>query len=405
MVEVPQPSPPAERLEAVDILRGLALFGVMAVNVVMGFRISVFDRYFADDAPAWSLDGIVSLLLSFLVGGKALTIFTLLFGAGLAIQAERLRHTENALVLLLRRLAVLLAIGLVHLLLIWNGDILTAYAVAGFIVLPFLFGSTRLLARGALCFFGVHLLLLMFLPHPTPDTKWLNDYFVAARTTHWTGAIVDVVAFNLRGLSYVALWHLYALPRTLALFLLGALAWRSDILRDPGAHRGLLKVAAWVGCAGGVVLAIAATAIMGSDIPPVAYVLGEGSVTSLALGYGAAVLVVATNPRGQRWLAWAAPVGRMAFTNYLAQSAIFAFVFFGYGLGLFGRIGAAVTLLFGMVVYALQAIASAYWLRRHRFGPMEWLWRTVMYGTRQPWAGGRVDPTPPPSAPRPTDRS
>jgi uncharacterized protein len=115
--------------------------------------------------------------------------------------------------------------------------------------------------------------------------------------------------------------------------------------------------------------------------------------------------VLATNPRGQCWLAWAAPVGRMAFTNYLAQSVIFAFVFFGYGLGLFGRIGAAVTLLFGVVVYVLQAIASAYWLRRHRFGPMEWLWRTVMYGTRQPWGGGRGGATPPPSAPRPTDRS
>jgi uncharacterized protein len=109
------------------------------------------------------------------------------------------------------------------------------------------------------------------------------------------------------------------------------------------------------------------------------------STIALALGYSAIIILVASGPHRMKWLSWAAPVGRMAFTNYLAQSVIFALIFFGYGLGMFNRLGVAATLLVGIAVYVLQAVVSAWWLRHHRFGPMEWLWRSAMYGTPQPW--------------------
>jgi uncharacterized protein len=83
-------------------------------------------------------------------------------------------------------------------------------------------------------------------------------------------------------------------------------------------------------------------------------------------------------------LGWAAPLGRMAFTNYLAQSVIFGWIFYGYGLGLFGRLGVASALAIGVAVYIGQVFFSAWWLRRYRYGPVEWLWRTLMYGVRQP---------------------
>jgi uncharacterized protein len=73
----------------------------------------------------------------------------------------------------------------------------------------------------------------------------------------------------------------------------------------------------------------------------------------------------------------------MAFTNYLAQSVIFGWIFYGYGLGLFGGLGAAAALAIGIAVYAAQAVASTWWLKRHRFGPVEWFWRSLMYGARQ----------------------
>lgn len=87
---------------------------------------------------------------------------------------------------------------------------------------------------------------------------------------------------------------------------------------------------------------------------------------------------------GKRLLGWAAPVGRLAFTNYLAQSVILGWIFYGYGLGLFGRLGVTSTLAIGLVVYFVQVPSSVWWLSRYRYGPVEWLWRTLMYGVRQP---------------------
>jgi len=104
----------------------------------------------------------------------------------------------------------------------------------------------------------------------------------------------------------------------------------------------------------------------------------------LALGYAAALLVLAQSPATARILLGFAPLGRMAFTNYLLQSVIFGFIFFGYGLGYFGRMSAASAFALGIAVYAAQVVLSAWWLRRYRYGPIEWLWRTLMYGAAQP---------------------
>jgi uncharacterized protein len=102
------------------------------------------------------------------------------------------------------------------------------------------------------------------------------------------------------------------------------------------------------------------------------------------LGYAATVIGLVSTPAGKRMLAWAAPVGRMAFTNYLAQSLVLGFVFYGYGFGLFGRLSVTTAFTIGVVLYASQVAISAWWLRRYRYGPIEWLWRSLMYGTRQP---------------------
>jgi uncharacterized protein len=104
----------------------------------------------------------------------------------------------------------------------------------------------------------------------------------------------------------------------------------------------------------------------------------------LALGYGAALLSLAELSATRQCLSAFAPLGRMAFTNYVLQSVILGFIFFGYGLGQFGRMGAAAAFALGMAVYAGQLVFSRWWLRRNRFGPIEWLWRTLMYGAARP---------------------
>ena len=106
---------------------------------------------------------------------------------------------------------------------------------------------------------------------------------------------------------------------------------------------------------------------------------------ALAFGYAALVLLAYDHPRGQRILGKLAPLGRMALSNYLAQSVIFGWIFYGYGCGRFGSMSEHAAAMLGVALYAAQAFASTYWLRRFRFGPVEWLWRSATYASWQPF--------------------
>jgi len=374
------------RIDAIDVLRGIALFGVMAINITTIFRVSIFEQFLFPKAPASPLDHAVGTVLKLAIDLKALALFSLLFGVGLAIQFDRLSKSPRRTSLLVRRLAVLLAFGLIHLCLIWNGDILTEYALAGLIVLPFLFGPRWLLAIAALASLGLYLAMQAFPPPGLwPGAAAMAQDVTQAHRIYATGGFLDVLAFRLRELPLFAYLHAYIFPRTIGLFLLGAFAWRTGILRNQPHHLLFSIAAACISLGSVLILAHAggfiAGGIAGGRIDALAEPLGT---ILLALGYGAAIIGVAGLDRGKRLLGWAAPLGRMAFTNYLMQSVIFGWIFYGYGLGLFGQLGVTSALAIGIAVYAAQVLFSAWWLRRYRYGPIEWLWRTLMYGEAQP---------------------
>jgi len=369
----PRPTNATERIDAIDVLRGVALFGVMAINLVMEFRISIFEQFLGPKTLASPVDRAIETILTQAVELKAFALFSLLFGAGLAIQFDRLTNSERRISLLMRRLAVLLVFGVIHLCLIWNGDILTEYALAGFIVLPFLSGPRWLLTLSALAFLALYLAMQAFPPaglFPSRAAIWRD--VMDANRIYATGGLLDVSAFRLREIPLIASLHAFVFLRTIGLFLVGALAWRSGILQNV---RGLLVIAPL--CIGfGAALIYIGREPLGTIV--------------LALGYGAAILGIASFEHGKRLLGWAAPLGRMAFTNYVAQSLIFGWIFYGYGLGLFGRLGITQALAIGITVYAGQVLFSAWWLRHYRYGPIEWLWRTLMYGVRQPMVATQV---------------
>jgi uncharacterized protein len=383
----PQPIGPTERIDAIDILRGIALLGVVAMNVVTEFRVSIFERFLPQNVLASPIDSVVETILMLAVDLKALALFSLLFGTGLAIQFERLARSEHRTSLLLRRLVVLLGFGLIHLCLIWNGDILTEYALAGFIVLPFLFGPRWLLAVAALASLGLYLTMQVFPPPGLwPGSAALRQDVVEAHRIYPTGGFLDVLAFRVREIPLFAVLHAYIFPRTIGLFLLGAFAWRTCILRNPRRHLLFSIAATSIGLGAALILCHAGGLIAGGSIASgriraLAEPLGT---ILLALGYGAGIIGIANLASGKRLLGWVAPLGRMAFTNYLAQSLIFGWIFYGYGLGLFGRLGVTSALTIGLAVYIGQVFFSAWWLRRYRYGPVEWLWRTLMYGVAQP---------------------
>ncbi|MBR0836806.1 DUF418 domain-containing protein [Bradyrhizobium manausense] len=368
----PHPTNPSERIDAIDVLRGIALFGVMAINLVMEFRVSIFDQFLGPRTLASPIDRAIEAILTTAVELKAFALFSLLFGVGLAIQFDRLASARRT-ALLVRRLAALLGFGVIHLCLIWNGDILTEYALAGFIVLPFLSGPRWLLALAVLVFLALYLAMQAFPPvglFPSRTVIWRD--VMDANRIYATGGFLDVLAFRLREIPLIASLHAFIFLRTIGLFLLGALAWRSGTVQNA---RALLVIALPAIALGAALL------YRGSE--PLGTVL-------LALGYGAAILGIAHFEPGKKLLGWAAPLGRMAFTNYVAQSVIFGWIFYGYGLGRFGQLGITQTLAIGIAVYAAQVLLSAWWLSHYRYGPLEWLWRSLMYGARQPIVVARV---------------
>src|SRR3954454_5197622 len=158
------PVTPSDRIDSIDALRGLALLGVLAINLVTEFRVSMFEQFLPGRQATAPFDRAVETVLMLAVDMKAFALFSLLFGVGLAIQYEHLSTNPHRALLLFRRLIALLTFGLIHLFLIWNGDILTEYAIAGLVVLPFLFGPRWLLSCGAATFLALYLAMQVWSP-------------------------------------------------------------------------------------------------------------------------------------------------------------------------------------------------------------------------------------------------
>lgn len=386
------PIAPSERIGTIDILRGLALFIVLMINTATEFRVSIFEQFLRGAKSAGLADQISGALVLAL-HTKGFILFSFLFGVGLAIQFERLAGNDCRLALMVRRLAILMAFGVAHLFLIWNGDILTEYAVVGLFALPLLYGPRWLLAAAAALSLGLYL-ASPWLPSPIsfPDGGWIAYHVERARQAYGGGSFMEILAFRIEEVRYIAPLHVYVLPRTLGLFLLGAWVWRTNFFR-PTAPRKFLVPAACLMLALGCWMTFATA--NGDALGWHLNWQGRAFLQSLAqlvlaAGYGAAIVVLAEHARGRKLVTWAGPLGRMAFTNYLAQSVILSCIFYGFGLALFGRLSIAQSIAVAIAIYAAQAVFSAWWLRRFRFGPVEWLWRSLMYGEWQPFPAHRL---------------
>jgi uncharacterized protein len=377
------PASAAERTVAIDVLRGIALFIVLAINAVTEFRVSIFEQFLPDAGP--SSTDTVSAAAVLALHTKGFILFSFLFGVGLAIQFERFAGSQR-LNLLLRRLAVLLAIGVIHLFLVWNGDILTEYAIAGFAALPFLFGPRLLLPILAALLLTIFL-AGPFLPSiiPFPDNHWMAQHAEAARRIYSSGSFSDILAFRVEEVRYIATLHVSVFPRTLGLFLLGAFVWRTGFFRKAVASNALVVAASIALAVGGLLLISTVSGkFLGWQLGW-KWSLAARSLSDLllAFAYGVAIVAAVNHRLGSRVMGWVVPLGRMAFTNYVMQSVILGWIFYGYGLGLFGRMRAAECFAMVALIYTAQAVFSIWWLRRFKFGPLEWVWRTLMYGHRQ----------------------
>jgi uncharacterized protein len=360
-----QPVGETGRYRYLDVLRGIALFGVLLVNLLTGFRVSMFQHFAQAHTHPGRVNYLVDTLVATFVELKALTLFSFLFGVGIAIQAERSAARGVAVTpFLLRRFLVLLAFGLGHMFLIWNGDILCLYAVCGFLLAPILRLSSRALA--ILGFAAILLPSFVPLNIHFPSGEAMRAQVEAANRVYSHGGFLEILRFRSSEavrLIFPLLWGI--LPRTVGLMWWGVAAWRSGLLFRPEHHRRLLSM-----------LLVAGIALAG--VGPGLHSRFEDvlSIIPLASAYASAVLLWYRPGRAKAFAA----AGQMALTNYLTQSIVLGFIFYGYGFGLFGRLDPTAGLVLVIGLYALQLAASLVWLRRYRFGPVEWLWRSLTYG-------------------------
>lgn len=393
----------SERIAELDVLRGVALFGVLTMNFV-GFASANIMATEAQLAalPSAAIDRPVMFAVLWLIGDKANTMFATLFGLGFYLQMKRNEGLPGFERRYARRLSWLLLFGWLNVLLLWVWDILNLYAVAGFALLAMrrwrtrslvMFGAVAALYSDKLQEWWTGLAGLELVPFGEifGDAAVLERQAAALSGDY--PAIVSVMwqwtwAEWLGGGLIIA-WLIYALGR----FALGAAIGRSGILDDIPAHLPLLKRVAAIALPLGLVAALGVRLLgegywdpfgLGADSKTLGSVLRSPAALLLAAGYCAGIVVALQRGWGRRLFGIFAPVGRMALTNYLAQGLIYAFVLFGVGpgLGLAGRIGSAAVLAICIAFFAFQTAFSHWWLARYRFGPMEWLWRTLTYGER-----------------------
>lgn len=389
------PSADRERYELIDALRGAALAGVLLMNLG---DFSLFERL--DPAqrqalPTAGFDRWAGLLLHVVAEGKAITVFSLLFGLGFAMQLERASRTEvDGLHLYVRRLSVLLAIGLLHACLLWSGDILLRYALLALVLLPFRHVSDRALL-------GIGLALGVCWPLATPLMSSLTSTLVSDKAmdaeqlaVFGSGSYGATVAQNIAVTAWTWLSSWGVIPFVFARFLLGYWAGRKRLLQAPVQHRVLLRriglAAAAIGVVATLMVLVHAHLTPTDQVPVathgqiVAEIGRQIGILGLGIAYACGFGLLWLQPAWQRGLRWLAPVGRMAVSNYLAQSVAGVLIFYGWGLGVGPRLGVAGILVAWVVLFAAQIVWSHWWLQRFRFGPMEWLWRALTYGHRPP---------------------
>jgi uncharacterized protein len=408
--QAPPPAVRTERLPSLDLLRGIAILAILFANMpIWNGNLNMLG---GEPRPASLLDHTVMAGSLFFVFGKFITLLSILFGAGLAIQADRGLTEGDAYFkrpftgYYLRRQAWLFAIGLFHFLFLWFGDILTSYAIVAVLAYCVSWVSQRNLWWwiGACLLIVVGWLMLstaatalggggsgLTMPPPSPTRpenqaqQFIRSLMYYAGTEGQTaifrdGHLGQMVLFRAGYLLIYAFqfWMMlvwYVLP----CFLIGVWLLRHGVFHDFEGHRTFVRNLILIGLAVGIPLQLGAV---------LCYVIQPNGSLHLLMLYsiGALPLSLAYLGMGLYWshsgrLPWLRKVlqdvGRMALSNYLLQSVLCNLLFYSYGLRLYGQVGHAVSLLLVLALTIIQIGFSVAWMRYFQMGPVEWLWRSL----------------------------
>jgi uncharacterized protein len=387
----------------VDVLRGYAVLGILVMNIQ---SFAMVGAAYMNPTVTGSLEGIeywIWLLSHVLADQKFMTIFSMLFGAGIMMMSERQKSkSQPAVGLHYRRMVWLLVIGLLHAYLLWYGDILVAYAMCGTVVFlfrrlpPWLLvtlgivslavpSAISLLSGASMPYWPKEEVRQLELEHWSPTAEQM-EHEVATYRGSWIEQMPHrtEAAFVMETFVFLILFAW----RAGGLMLIGMAFWKWNVLtgrRSTGIYATFLVA----GLLGIPLILYGVHRNFAADWS-VTYSFFQGGQFNywgsllVSLGYVGCVMIACQKPGLAAMLTPLAAVGRMALTNYLLHTIICTSIFYGHGLGQFGSFSRVEQLVLVVAICVFQLVASPIWLRYFRFGPLEWLWRSLSYWKLQP---------------------
>jgi uncharacterized protein len=394
----------SQRIDSLDVLRGFAVLGILAMNIQSFSMISATyfnPTAFGDLAGA---NGWVWRLTHILVDMKFMAIFSMLFGAGIVLMTERADSSgRSPTAVHYRRMAWLILFGLLHAHLLWYGDILYWYGMCGLVVYLFrrlrprwlfIWGLSSLaITSGLMASAGWS---MQFWP-PEVMEQFTLDWqptaeMVAAEVAAYRGGWLEHMSYRVPEaleletsvFLFWAGWRVGGLMLLgMALFKLGVFSAR----RSPGLYRTLIAIAFLIGIPV-ILYGMQRNFASGWDAR-YSFFYGQQfnywASILVALGWVSLVMLVCQKPRLAPLTRPFAAAGRMAFTNYIVQTIICTAIFYGHGFGLYGQVERSGQVAIVVAVWVFQLVVSPIWLRHFMFGPLEWLWRSLTYWRRQPF--------------------
>lgn len=402
------PVPLKDREVFMDVLRGIAILGIFIANL------QFFSYYSSTASGAYiypALDKKFTFLHAMFIEGKFYSIFSLLFGWGIALQMSRSKSDDSTTVKFIkRRLWFMMLLGSIHLLFIWIGDIVAFYAMLGFILV-----ALRKKSNKKLLIIGISLILspiiiyflkMKFLWLNAPAgilfeaSKYLQAHFAGITNGQDETAIIKQshsiitnVKVNMANapFRYAYLFFVSRIPKVLGMMLIGFVIGRSGIFKKLSEYK---KQLVWF-IVIGLIVSIPANYMLAKymEHPEHYYNLKiEGwyetivyafGVAPLAMVYAIVIALLFQQKFLQKIFVLMAPVGKMAFSNYIFHSIIGIVTFYGIGFGYMQQVGSFALTIFAVIVFIFQIIYSTIWLKYFEFGPVEWLWRSLTYGKQQ----------------------
>ncbi|MDO8225897.1 DUF418 domain-containing protein [Bacillus cabrialesii] len=371
-----QPVSLRERVHFLDIVRGFALLGIIIVNYflivdsVKGFEMTSND--------------VLHNLVSWFAEGKFVTLFSFLFGVGFMIFMDRAaQKVDSPSKLFARRLSILLGFGILHITFVWVGDILTFYAVSGFLLLAFYKRTAKTVLRWIIALIVFQFLTPVFtmlynvINTAGPKNPNFPEFTLFSHTsltymesisTRWTDMVTMAAS------SFSMIYSMFLM------FLLGVYFVKMEFFKDMEAKKPIWK-RIWIISTIAFLITQSSILLDMFNFSDISSVLGQnGGLTGSMFYMSSFAMLFLYVPQLRGPMMIFTKVGRMSLTCYLLHSIIGTILFLRYGFGLAGHIQSAGTFMFSLAVYFVLMIFSTLWLRRFKYGPMELIWRKLTYG-------------------------